>query len=158
MTYFFKWKKKPTTLHTITHRFLHLAERGEKTDEKATFINYALDSSCVKEREQRGAWQGLISPTKNNNNNVFIKLINCESRGNCHAFLQAHCAANADNCQTDKQQVVEYGFSAPSACVNNPPPEHCPGKLSRWHQLIKCEHVTKRTCPWEEQFISKLNL
>lgn len=43
----------------------------------------ALDSLCLKEGGERRAWQGLIRSC-NNYNNIFIKLINWESRGNCY--------------------------------------------------------------------------
>lgn len=62
----------------------------EQTDEKKKKeilkhkqLYRALDSLCLKEGGERRAWQGLIRSC-NNYNNIFIKLINWESRGNCY--------------------------------------------------------------------------
>lgn len=45
-------------MHTITHMFAHLAgeicvKKIKKQMKKSHILNYALDSGCVKEREQR---------------------------------------------------------------------------------------------------------
>lgn len=46
-------------------------------------IYHTLNSVSFKGRGRREAWQGLIRFC-NSNNNIFIKLINWESRGNCY--------------------------------------------------------------------------
>lgn len=72
-------------------------------------------------------------------------------------MLRAEYVGTADDCQTDKQQVVEYGFSTSQHVLIT---YHlsiakgaCQDGIS--DKMLTCD---KPTCPQEEQFNLKLNL
>lgn len=72
-------------------------------------------------------------------------------------MLQADYVGNADDCQTDKQQVVEYGFSTSQHVLItyhlSIAKGDCQDGIS--DKMLTCD---KTHLPQEEQFNLKLNL